>query len=711
MTHSELSRITKGWIRNKADEIAFDSGMRFDEKRGRFVCDWIERFCYLYEGEAAGQRIVLLDYWRDYIMRLFGWVRYSKEWDGWIRRFTHASCFIAKKNGKALCLETEVPTPQGFKRFGDLVVGDEVYDENGRPCRIINQTEVWDDRPCYKVVFSDGTEVVADANHLWTVQAFDRFYTSVTLSTNYMSESVYIGKHSNYRIPVCDKFEASLRPGVKRYRYIISITPTKSVPVRCITVDSPSQQFLITRSYIATHNSPMCAAINLYLLCADGEKGQKIYQAAKNGDQAKIAQRHAVEMVRQSPELSRVCKIHNSTLLIQHAPTRSMLMVLTGDDHRGAKTKEGLNGSVAFDEMHVVDREMYERVSRAGISRREPLVLSYSTAGDDLSSVGYERARYGRQVNSGDRIDSTFLHVEYGVSVPGVSEASIDANLVDFGKQANPAWGTLVKESEFVADWQRSKGNPREVARFKQYRLNMWVGSTYQWLDLSGWEKGAKEFTLDDLRGQDCYGALDLSRTRDMTAFVLMFPEGETEDEIVMWPMFWLPKARAAALDHLYPYRSWANNGYITITPGDVVDYNAVKADIRQLLKDYKLNLLSLCYDPKYAEEITQQLVDGETGAEGLGCERIPFAQSLMHFTGPAKEFERRVSIGAIIHPNNAVMNWQVGHTEVYTDSNNNIRPVKPGVDTGKSIDGVVAAIMATSECMISENDPGVHIL
>lgn len=528
---------TLDWIRNPSDEAAYAAGMRFDPERAAFACGWMEDHCYLYEGEKAGTAIILLPCWRDFFSRLYGWVMFSPDWEGWIRRFNRASFWGAKKNGK----------------------------------------------------------------------------------------------------------------------------------------------------------TPNCSAHNLYLLCGDGEQGQKVYQGAMNGQQAAIPQKHSMNMVRQSPMLSEDCKINNTTMQITHLPTNSSLTILSGDDERGAKAKEGLNGSVSYDEMHVVSRAVEERTSRAGISRREPINASFSTAGDDPSSVGYERCEYGRQVNSGARNDLRFLHVEY--SAPErATVAEIEANLEEFGKAANPAWGTIVKPSEFREDWERSKSSPRELARFKQYRLSIWVGSTHQWLDSAGWERGGESFDLASLRGRDCDAALDLSRTRDLTACVFSFAE---DDGVRVWPMFWMPEDTARERGALFPFLSWAEQGFLKLTPGNVVDYSIVEADIKAFVSDNGLSVGKLFFDQHYAEEITQRLCDGDGG---IGAERVAFPQTLMTFTGPSKEFERLVASGRVIHPQNAVLNWQAGHCEVKADANQNIRPVKPDPNSGKSVDGIVASVMSTVE-------------
>ena len=73
----------------------------------------------------------------------------------------------ARLEGKALALETQVPTPTGWKTMGELAVGDEVFDENGAPCRVVAATEVMLGRPCREVELSDGSLFIADAAHLW----------------------------------------------------------------------------------------------------------------------------------------------------------------------------------------------------------------------------------------------------------------------------------------------------------------------------------------------------------------------------------------------------------------------------------------------------------------------------------------------------------------------------------------------------------------
>jgi Rad3-related DNA helicase len=91
--------------------------------------------------------------------------------------------------GKALDVETPIPTPDGWKRMGDLVVGDTVFDETGQPTRVVTAFDIMHDRPCYEVVFSDGSTLIADAEHQWaSYTCTDREWAGRTRSAVYAAK-------------------------------------------------------------------------------------------------------------------------------------------------------------------------------------------------------------------------------------------------------------------------------------------------------------------------------------------------------------------------------------------------------------------------------------------------------------------------------------------------------------------------------------------
>lgn len=73
--------------------------------------------------------------------------------------------------GKALALDTPLATPSGWTTMGDVNVGDILFDETGAPCRVTGTTDVMRNRRCYRVRFSDGSSIIADADHLWAVDS------------------------------------------------------------------------------------------------------------------------------------------------------------------------------------------------------------------------------------------------------------------------------------------------------------------------------------------------------------------------------------------------------------------------------------------------------------------------------------------------------------------------------------------------------------
>lgn len=99
----ELRTVDPHWIRGEVDRLAIREGCYFDEDAGALVCDFIETFCCQSQGRWEGQPIVLLDWQRDWLMRLFGWMRPNG-----LRRYSRCYVEVAKKNGKSTILSALV---------------------------------------------------------------------------------------------------------------------------------------------------------------------------------------------------------------------------------------------------------------------------------------------------------------------------------------------------------------------------------------------------------------------------------------------------------------------------------------------------------------------------------------------------------------------------------------------------------------------------
>lgn len=452
------------------------------------------------------------------------------------------------------------------------------------------------------------------------------------------------------------------------------------------------RRFRVCSLWIPKKNgkSPTAAMVGLYLMAADGEQGQKVFSAAKDGKQAHIVHTHARMMVQQSPVLNNLCSVNRGTGVILYHPTNSTYQTLSGDNISG---QEGLNGSVIIDETHVVDSRLAAVLEYMGASRAEPIRFEVSTAGNNPNGYGKRQWDYGEAVNNGEITDNEFLYISY--SAPQKANDS-KCGKPEVWEKANPSWGHTIKSEEFATSYQRARRSVSDFNTWKMYRLNVWSSSTNQWLRASDWKTCGVNYTLDDLEGEDCYIGLDLSKTRDMTAAVACFPQDD--GTFRFWPWFWLPEDTAERNNHIAPYIQWNKDGHLDLTPGNVIDYSRVEATIVDISQ--RFNVLELAFDPMYAEELTQRVEDK------TGVPRVAFRQTIMHFAGPTAEFERLVISGGLQHPKNPILSWQAGHVEVKTDMNQNKRPVKPKSENHRKIDGVVAAIMALGRAISTEQMP-----
>ncbi|MGO9153454.1 replicative DNA helicase [Mycobacterium sp.] len=150
--------------------------------------------------------------------------------------------------GKALALDTPLPTPSGWTAMGDVAVGDELLDADGLPTRVVAATEVMLGRPCYEIEFSDGTVIVADAQHRWPTG--DGIRTSAQLRCGL--DTIVVAR-SAARYPERRTASAVLAPVL----HIATVRRVHSVPVRCVQVDNPEHLYLAGRGMVPTHNSTL----------------------------------------------------------------------------------------------------------------------------------------------------------------------------------------------------------------------------------------------------------------------------------------------------------------------------------------------------------------------------------------------------------------------------------------------------------------------
>ncbi len=149
--------------------------------------------------------------------------------------------------GKALALDTPLPTPSGWTTMGEVVVGELVLGADGRPTIVTRATDVMMGRPCFEVEFSDGSVIVADAEHQWLVTVDWHEIVRTTAQ-------ILILLSDGRAVSICRQDSAPTTIGAATWK-LNAIRPVESVPVRCIEVDNEAHLYLAGESMIPTHNS------------------------------------------------------------------------------------------------------------------------------------------------------------------------------------------------------------------------------------------------------------------------------------------------------------------------------------------------------------------------------------------------------------------------------------------------------------------------
>jgi replicative DNA helicase len=150
--------------------------------------------------------------------------------------------------GKALALDTPLPTPAGWTTMGDVAVGDELLDADGLPTLVVAATAVMLGRPCYEIEFSDGTVIVADAQHQWPTGYGIRTSAQLRCGLDAIVVERPAARYAERRAAA-----ALMAPVLQ----IASVRRVASVPVRCVEVDNGAHLYLAGRGMVPTHNSTL----------------------------------------------------------------------------------------------------------------------------------------------------------------------------------------------------------------------------------------------------------------------------------------------------------------------------------------------------------------------------------------------------------------------------------------------------------------------
>lgn len=450
---------------------------------------------------------------------------------------------------------------------------------------------------------------------------------------------------------------------------------------------------------IARKNGKSCrlAAVGLYMLVEDDEAGAEVFCGATTERQAWKVFGPARLMANRAKGFVKHYGVEVNARNINQLSTASKFEPVIGDPGDGDNPHCFIK-----DEFHEDDLgRQYDTMITGMASREQPLCRIVTTAGFNLAGPCYAMRLRVQAVLSGTIEDESLFGIIYTIDDEDnwTSEEAL--------KKANPNFGVSVDAGFLLREQRKATQIASQENVFKTKHLNLWCNADSAWLNMELWKACADtELKPAKFHDVELFKALDLSSKKDLAADLSLFvrtPPNESKPHFYFFGRFYLPQARLTDPDNPNRdiYSGWAKDGYLTITPGGMINQDEIKEAVIKDAKEF--NMVECAFDPFQAHKLVGELMD-----EGL--EMVEVGATVKNFSDPMKEFEALILDGRLHHDGNPVLTWCVSNVVCHTDKKDNIYPNKQVRES--KIDGAVAAIMALGRAIIGipkeTTEPGV---
>jgi phage terminase large subunit-like protein len=440
--------------------------------------------------------------------------------------------------------------------------------------------------------------------------------------------------------------------------------------------------------------SQSLACVASYEAMAFGESMSEVYIGATKTEQARIVWKETEAMLAGCPELKGKYEVKYGA--IHHPKSRSIIRPLSKEDR---KTGDGLNPQCGIiDEYHAHETdEIYNILDSGMIARAQPLLMIITTAGTNLNNPCY-RSEYqyvSRLLNPNDPVEN-----ERYFAMVNELDKDENGNLIDDIKdekawlKANPIAASYPEGIENIrAKLKEALEKPGKMDDFLTKNMNVWINKREQaYISAERWAACGTE-NLPYISGLDAYVGVDLSATTDLTSVSIEVPLDDGKFVVLSHSFIPKEKLDERVKTDKMPFDQWVRQGWITATPGAVVDYTFVREYIKSIEEKYGVLVKEICYDKYNARHLMQELE-----ADGFMTVEIP--QGIRYLTEPTKNFRTKVFEKKIIHNQNPVLTWAVGNAVTRKDAQENIM-----LDKSKSsdrIDPLAALINAHARAMFA---------
>lgn len=433
--------------------------------------------------------------------------------------------------------------------------------------------------------------------------------------------------------------------------------------------------------------SALVAPLGLYMLTQDGEEGSEVYCGATTEKQAWEVFGPAKLMAQRADSFASHYGVEVWAKSIVVESTASKFQPLIGNPGDGASPHMAI-----VDEYHEHDSPaLYDTMITGMGARRQPLLMAITTAGYNLGGPCYDLQLRCQKVLDHVNQDEELFGIIYTI------DDDDDWKDPETLKKANPNYGISVMEDYLLSQQQKAIQNPSKQNSFRTKHLDVWCNAKTAAFNMASWEKCCDpSLSLDQFHGNDCFIGLDLASKSDLNALACLFPC--QDGHYTIFSDFFLPEDALDSCPNADIYRGWAQEGWITLTDGGMVDYDAIEERIEELSR--RFNVVELPYDPFQASQMVAHL-------SSTGLTMVEFGATVKNFSEPFKTLISLVDTGRLHHNGNQVMTWCISNVVAHTDAKDNIFPRKDRNDY--KIDGAVAAIMALGRAMATGREaPGI---
>ncbi|PEK00299.1 terminase large subunit [Bacillus toyonensis] len=437
--------------------------------------------------------------------------------------------------------------------------------------------------------------------------------------------------------------------------------------------------------------SQSLACVGSYEAMAFGENMSEVYIGATKTEQSKIVWNEIKAQMNGCEDLKG--KFNIAYGKIQHSKTDSFISALSKD---AGKSGDGLNVQCGIiDEYHAhPTSEIYDVLVSGSGARPNPLMMIITTAGFNLSHPCY-RVEY-QYVSKILDPNIDIENEEYFVMVNELDKEDEITN-PEVWEKANPILCSYEEGSSFLkGELQSALDVPEKMRNYLTKNMNRWVDMKENgYMDMQKWKVCKETVELSELKGLECTVGVDLSAKIDLTSVDFEFKK---DDKYIVISHSFMPEdtLHEKRKTDKVPYDLWIQQGWITTTPGAVVDYEFIKTHIRNMEKDHKFKIKEICADPWNATQFMQDM-------EAEGYTMIEIRQGMATLSGPTKDFREQVYQKKVIHNNNPVLNWAVSNAITRQDANENIM-----LDKSKAtqrIDPIAAVINSHVRCMLGSGE------